>query len=101
MQTRGQWGPRDIHKKVLEIPLPRFNPKNKKHTELVELAKQTREKAEKLVEDLEVKYTGIGKIRQLIKVELEAEILRIDKIVRELISDTGSLPNGLDDYMGA
>jgi hypothetical protein len=101
MQTRGQWGPRDIHKKVLEIPLPKFNPKNSKHAELVALARQAETKAEKLVDELEKKYSGIGKIRQLIKVELEGEILRIDKIVRELISEAGSLPNGIDDYLTA
>jgi hypothetical protein len=99
MQTRGQWGPRDIHKKVLEIPLPKFNPKNKKHRELVLLAQQAQAKAEILVPVLEEKYVGIGKIRQLIKVELEAEILRIDTIVRDLLAEAGSLPNGIEDYL--
>lgn len=99
MQSRGQWGERDIHKKVLELPLPKFNPKNSKHMELVRLAKQAQTKAEKLVIDLESKYTGIGKIRQMIKVEIAEEVLKIDKIVRDLISETGSLPNGLDDFV--
>lgn len=99
MQSRGQFGERDIHKKVLELPLPKFNPKNDKHTELVKLAKQAQAKAEKLVVELESKYSGIGKIRQLIKVEIAEEALKIDKIVRDLISQTGSLPNGLDDFV--
>lgn len=99
MQSRGQWGERDIHKKVLELPLPKFNPKNKKHMELVKLAEQAQTKAEKLVPDLEKKYSGIGKIRQLIKVEIAEEVLKIDKIVRELISETGGLPNGLEDFV--
>lgn len=55
MQTRGQFGPRDIHKKVLELPLPKFNPKDKNHLELVELAKEAKAKVEKLVVDLESK----------------------------------------------
>jgi hypothetical protein len=99
MQSRGQFGERDIVKKVLELPLPKFNPHNKKHMELVELAKQAQTKAEKLAVDLELKYSGIGKIRQLIKVEIEEEVLKIDRIVRDLISEAGSLPNGLDDYV--
>lgn len=99
MQSRGQWGERHIQKKVLELPLPKFNPKNKKHMELVRLAKQAQAKAEKLVAELESKYSGIGKIRQLIKVEIAEEALKIDKIVRELISQTGSQPDGLDDFV--
>lgn len=99
MQARGQWGERHIQKKVLELPLPKFNPKNKKHLELAALAKQAQVKAEKAMVNLESKYSSIGKIRQLIKVEIEEEILRIDKIVRDLISESGSLPNGLDAFL--
>jgi hypothetical protein len=67
--------------------------------ELVELARQAQVKAEKLVVELESKYSGIGKIRQLIKVEITEELLKIDKIVRELISETGSLTNDLDNFI--
>lgn len=99
MQSRGLWGERHIHKKVLELPLPKFNPKNKKHLELVELAKKAETKASKLVSELEKKYSGIGKIRQLIKVEIAEEVLKIDKIVREIIAKTVSLPKGLEDFV--
>jgi len=99
MQSRGQWGERDIHKKVLELPLPKFNRNNREHLELVDLAKQAQIKAAKLAPELEKKYTGIGKIRQLVKVEIAEELLKIDKIVRELIVQTGSLPNSLSDYV--
>lgn len=98
MQSRGQFGERDIHKKVLELPLPKFNPRNKKHMELVKLAEQAQIKAEKLVAELEKKYSGIGKIRQMIKVEIAEEVLKIDKIVRVLILEAGGLPNGLDNF---
>jgi len=99
MQSRGQWGERDIHKKVLELPLPRFNRNNREHLEIVDLAKEAQVKATKLVPELEKKYTGIGKIRQLVKVEIAEEVLKIDKIVRKLIVQTGSLPNSIGDYV--
>jgi len=99
MQSRGQWGERDIHKKVLELPLPKFNPKNEKHMELVKLGKQAQTKAQKLIADLEAKYSGIGKIRQLIKVEIAEDLLKIDKIVRELIAQAENSPNSLSDYI--
>lgn len=101
MQSRGQWGERHIQKKVLELPLPKYDPRNKKHKELCRLGEQAQAKARSLIMDLESKYTDIGKIRQLIKVELEEEILKIDRIVRDLIAENGSLPNGIDDYLGA
>jgi methylase of polypeptide subunit release factors len=99
MQSRGQFGERDIHKKVLELPLPKFRPKDKGHLELVRLAKQAQGKVEKIVPELERRYFSIGKIRQMVKSEIEEELLKIDKIVRDLISETADLPNGLDDYL--
>jgi hypothetical protein len=98
MQSRGLWGERDIVKKVLELPLPKFNPKNEKHSELVNLAKKAESKVDKIIPDLEKKYKGSGKIRQLVKIEINEELLKIDKIVRQLIAKAGSLPNGLEDY---
>jgi len=99
MQSRGHWGERDIHKKVLELPLPKFNPKNKDHLELVKLAKEAQAKASKIVPELERRYSSIGKIRQMVKSEIEEELLKIDKIVRDLILETADLPNGLDSYL--
>jgi hypothetical protein len=99
MQSRGLWGERDIHKKVLELPLPKFNPRNKMHLEMVELAKEAQKKATKIIPELETRYSGIGKIRQLAKSELSEEILKIDKIVRKLIIQNGKLPNSIADYV--
>ena len=99
MQTRGLYGERDIYKKVLELPLPKFNPNNPKHTRLIELAKNSHSKAKDIIKELEEKYTSIGKIRSSVKADLSEEILQIDKIVRALILHAGSLPNSLGDYM--
>jgi len=99
MQSHGLWGERDIHKKVLELPLPKFDSSNKSHIAMVELAKKAQVKAETLIPSLEKKYVGIGKIRQLIKVELAEELLNIDKIMRELLSKIGDLDSGMEGFL--
>lgn len=99
MQSRGLWGERDIHKKVLELPLPKFNPENEMHLQLVELSKEAQKKVNKLIPELELRYSGIGRMRQILKSEISAEILEIDKIVRKLIVQNGKLPNHITKYI--
>lgn len=64
-----------------------------------ELAEDAQKKAAEIVAGYEQQYSGIGKIRQLVKAELSEEILKIDKIVRKLIVQAGSLPNCITDYV--
>ena len=52
MQSRGLWGPRDICKKVLELPIPEFSAKNPKHMKLAEMAEACAEKVKEMVPDL-------------------------------------------------
>jgi hypothetical protein len=44
MQARGLWGPRHIVKKVLELPIPKFDAANPVHRRLAELGKECSEK---------------------------------------------------------
>ena len=40
-QTRGQFGPRDIHRRPVEfVPIPRFDPGEEDHATLAELSRQ-------------------------------------------------------------
>lgn len=48
-QSRGIFGPRDIHKRPLDIPFPRFNPKDKAHARLVELTQSAIAEAKKAI----------------------------------------------------
>lgn len=48
-QSRGLFGPRDIHKRPLNIPFPRFNPKDKAHARLVELTQSAIAEAKKAI----------------------------------------------------
>jgi len=67
---------------------------------LVQLAGDAQSKAHRVIGDLGTRYASIGKIRSLVKVEISEEILQIDKIVRELLAKTGSVPNALGDFLG-
>jgi N-6 DNA Methylase len=81
MQSRGQWGERDFHKKPLEFPIPKFNPENPKHRGLSALAHSCEKKASGMIPGLSVKYTSVGKMRSTIREALEPELLRIDELV--------------------
>ena len=85
LQSRGDFGERDFHKKVLELPIPRFNSGNQKHKDLVNLAKKAYKKAERSVLKFEKEYSGIGRIRSMVRVVIDDELSRIDSIVRELL----------------
>jgi len=84
MQSRGLWGPRHIHKKVLEIPIPQYNPSDTKHQALSQLGEQCTQKVEQLLPQL-VKSRSIGHTRRLIKAELKEELTQIDEIVKQIL----------------
>ena len=81
-QTRGLWGARDIHRRPLLFPIPKFDPKNSNHLELAKLGKKCSEKIPQMIEKFKV--NGIGKLRSLIRKEL-IEIESIDKIVKTVM----------------
>jgi hypothetical protein len=86
MQSRGLWGPRDIHKKVLELPIPQFDPNNPSHQQLAELGKQC---------SSEVKHwlgsggagniKSIGRMRGMVREMLKDELKEIDALVKEIL----------------
>ncbi len=84
MQSRGLWGPRHIHKKVLEIPIPQYNSSDENHIALFRLGELCIQKVELLLPQL-AKSRSIGHTRRLIKAELKEELGQIDKLVRILL----------------
>ena len=86
MQSRGSWGPRDIHKKVLELPIPKFNPENPNHIRLVKIGEGCHKKVKQWIENKGMgKVKSIGKMRSMVRKMLAKELQEIDEIVREII----------------
>jgi len=100
MQARGLFGERHIHKKVLELPLPKYNKKNELHRKLIELARTCIQKVSKVLPELAQKYASIGKIRQEVKEAIQVELSEIDRIVREILLQGGNIQqNNLENFL--
>lgn len=82
-QSRGLWGARDIHKKVLDLPIPLFDPKNRNHARLAEIGRVCAERVEKwLRTDEAERIRGIGHLRGKVRELLAAELAEIDGIAK-------------------
>ncbi|MBA7508707.1 hypothetical protein ES705_00639 [subsurface metagenome] len=86
MQSKGLFGPRDIHKKIWEINIPKYDQSNKLHNYLTELSKISFKKVSDFInsntQDDEI---NINKLRKDIKNILKKEIQEIDKIIKKLL----------------
>ena len=90
-QTRGLFGPRDVHKKILDVYFPEFNDHSKLHLQLSELGKLCAEKAEAFVKSNSPQNNLtahlLGKFRVEIKKHLSQELTEIDKIVEKIMKE--------------
>lgn len=89
MQPKGDFGERHIAKKVLELPIPKYNPRSEAHNKLRDLARSCALKVGGLLPPLAHKYDSIGKIRQAIKQELRDEIAQTDKLAKAILLSRG------------
>ncbi len=86
MQSRGLWGPRDICKKVLELPIPQFDAKNPAHGGLAELGRQCGIKVERwLGSGSTGNIKSIGRLRGMVREMLKDELREIDTVVKEIL----------------
>jgi hypothetical protein len=91
MQARGLWGPRDIHKKVWELPIPEFDENNPKHVRLAEIAEACAEKVKEMVPGLRKFFEdvrgphAIGRARTAVRNALSEELAEIDSLVKEIL----------------
>jgi len=91
MQARGLWGPRDIHKKVWELPIPEFNQKDKGHLCLAEIAEACAEKVKGMVPSLKDLFKdvrgphAIGRARTAVREALKDELAEIDALVQDIL----------------
>jgi hypothetical protein len=86
MQARGLWGPRHICKKVLELPIPRFDPSKEAHLKLAELGRACTQKvADWLGAGGPGKVRSIGKLRSMVREMLAEELGEIDELVEPML----------------
>ena len=88
-QTRGLFGPRDIHKKILDIYFPKYNELTNEHLRLAKLGQTCHDKASEYIKQNppadNLPAIQLGKLRVEIKKYLAPELADIDKIAEKLI----------------
>jgi hypothetical protein len=101
MQCKGEFGERDIHKKPLEFPIPKYNPNNPIHKKLSEFGRKGCEIAnqilpqilkehgydKKLVERGTLVPQEVATVRKNLKERLKDLIEQIDSLVIELFKE--------------
>ncbi|MCM8819971.1 MAG: N-6 DNA methylase, partial [Candidatus Omnitrophica bacterium] len=78
----------ETHKKVFELPIPKFNLQNELHIQLVKLGKECEKKVENWLKSQNIKNVkSIGILRRKVRKEvLEKELKEIDNIVKKLLN---------------
>lgn len=86
-QSVGLLGERDIHKKLLELPIPTYDHENAKHQKISELGAKAREEAVKAIRSGEFPVdSAIARQRGFMREHLKSELEEIDKLVAALLS---------------
>ena len=85
-QSKGLWGARDVCKKVLDLPIPKFDEKDTQHVRLAELGEACAKRVKKWVDSGGPgKVKSIGRLRTSVREVLKAELAEIDAIVRPML----------------
>lgn len=86
MQARGLFGLHDIHKKVLELPIPQFDATYLTHIRLAELGEACSSTVKKWLEGGGAgNIRSIGRLRGMVRELLKDELNEIDKLVKEIL----------------
>lgn len=86
-QSRGLFGPRDIHKTIVKLPFPRFDAKLELHKGLARLGTECSARVEKVLgtsDDLEMDARALGRMRSKVREYLDDQLTEIDVIVEQL-----------------
>jgi len=88
-QSKGLFGARHVHKKILDVYFPRFDENNEIHTKLAQLSEQAHVKAKQYLEtnppQQELSAIHLGRLRVTIKKHLSEEMKEIDKLVKKVV----------------
>jgi SAM-dependent methyltransferase len=86
MQARGQWGPRHICKKVLELPIPEFDAARPEHFHVVQLGEACTLKVQGWLDSGGPgKVTSIGRLRTMVRDMLKEELKEVDELVEPML----------------
>jgi hypothetical protein len=91
MQARGLWGPRDITKKVWELPIPEYIQQNRNHLKLARIAEACEEKVKGMIPGLKELFKNvrgphaIGRARSAVREALKDELAGIDGLVQSIL----------------
>ncbi len=86
-QARGLFGPRHVHKKILELPWPEFDGNRPSHRRLVELGRSAAQAVQGILgtqQDLELDPRTLGRLRSSIRREIKPLMDQIDALVEAI-----------------
>jgi hypothetical protein len=86
-QSRGLFGPRDIHKLIVKLPFPKYERGNEQHDKLSALGKACANLAGNFLRSISVRdlqARALGRARATLRDELGSELEKIDSIVETL-----------------
>jgi hypothetical protein len=89
-QSRGLFGARDIHKKILDVYFPRFVKSDDRHGRLARLSETAHSKAAAYLRanppTAALTPGRLGRLRVAVKKEVETELSAINELVKEIIA---------------
>jgi hypothetical protein len=97
MQSKGKFGERDIHKKPLEFPIPRYDPNNEVHRKLVELGRKASEAAQHMLPQL-LKERGYDERLRERGALTPQEVAAVRKDIRERLKEENIITH-IDDLV--
>ena len=86
-QSTGKGGAQNIHKKPLELPIPKYNAKNPLHRELSRLGEGCSRIVDEELEQIASEYQGIGTIRHLVKQRIAKQLSEIDRLAKKVLNE--------------
>ncbi len=85
-QSTGLLGERDVHKKLLELPIPTYNPAAQEHRKLAELGERARQEAAAVVKSPGFPAaTSLARRRAFVRQNLKDTLAEIDRLVRRIL----------------
>jgi len=85
-QSTGLLGERDVHKKVLELPIPTYDAESREHRNLAELGAKAREVAGAALNSPDFPAaTSLARKRAIVRKHLKGTLSEIDRLVRRIL----------------